>query len=186
MSYKIAINGYGRIGRCVLRAFYESTNYADLRIVAINDLADIGNLAHLTRYDSTHGRFLGEVEQGDGELLVSGDAIRVSQQADVTALAWADLGIDLVMECSGAFTDRSTAQKHISNGAKRVLFSQPADSDFICFENAVQLRAARRLLRRVIENSIVQEFAGRPVDLPQICYVDSLMCFLQSGLVTET
>jgi erythrose-4-phosphate dehydrogenase len=129
MSYKIAINGYGRIGRCVLRAFYESTNYADLRIVAINDLADIGNLAHLTRYDSTHGRFLGEVEQGDGELLVSGDAIRVSQQADVTALAWADLGIDLVMECSGAFTDRSTAQLHIANGAKRVLFSQPADSD---------------------------------------------------------
>ena len=129
MSYKIAINGYGRIGRCVLRAFYESTNYADLRIVAINDLADIGNLAHLTRYDSTHGRFLGEVEQGDGELLVSGDAIRVSQQADVTALAWADLGIDLVMECSGAFTDRAQAECHLQTGARRVLFSQPAESD---------------------------------------------------------
>ena len=129
MSYKIAINGYGRIGRCVLRAFYESTNYADLRIVAINDLADIGNLAHLTRYDSTHGRFLGEVEQGDGELMVSGDAIRVSQQADVANLAWNDLEIDLVMECSGAFTDRETAQIHLANGAKRVLFSQPADSD---------------------------------------------------------
>ena len=129
MSYKIAINGYGRIGRCVLRAFYESTNYADLRIVAINDLADIGNLAHLTRYDSTHGRFLGEVEQGDDELIVSGDSIRISQQANVANLAWNDLDIDLVMECSGAFTDRKTAQIHLANGAKRVLFSQPADSD---------------------------------------------------------
>jgi erythrose-4-phosphate dehydrogenase len=129
MSYKIAINGYGRIGRCVLRAFYESTNYADLRIVAINDLADIGNLAHLTRYDSTHGRFLGEVAQGEGELIVSGDAIRVSQEASVGMLPWRDLEIDLVLECSGAFSDRATAQLHIANGAKRVLFSQPADSD---------------------------------------------------------
>lgn len=129
MSYRIAINGYGRIGRCVLRAFYESTNYADLRIVAINDLADIGTLAHLTRYDSTHGRFLGEVAQGDGQLLISGDKIRVSQEAEPAALPWNDLDIDLVMECSGAFTDRATAQRHLDNGAKRVLFSQPADSD---------------------------------------------------------
>lgn len=129
MSFKIAINGYGRIGRCVLRAFYESTNYADLRIVAINDLASIENLSHLTRYDSTHGRFLGEVSHGDDELIVSGDAIRVSQEASVAKLPWRDLGIDLVMECSGAFTDRATAQLHLNNGAKRVLFSQPAESD---------------------------------------------------------
>lgn len=129
MSFKIAINGYGRIGRCVLRAFYESTNYADLRIVAINDLADIETLAHLTRYDSTHGRFLGEVSQSSDQLIVSGDAIRVSQEAKVSDLPWQDLDIDLVMECSGSFTDRASAQMHLANGAKRVLFSQPAESD---------------------------------------------------------
>ena len=77
MPYRIAINGYGRIGRCVLRAFYESTNYSDIRIVAINDIADIGTLAHLTRYDSTHGRFLGTVEEAENSLVINGDTIQV-------------------------------------------------------------------------------------------------------------
>lgn len=133
MSYRIAINGYGRIGRCVLRAFYESTNYADMRIVAINDLADIANLAHLTRYDSTHGRFLGTVETSneapEKKLIVNGDEIRVFNEPDIVKLPWSDLDVDLVMECSGAFKDRATAQLHIEGGAKKVLFSQPAESD---------------------------------------------------------
>lgn len=133
MTYRIAINGYGRIGRCVLRAFYESTNYADMRLVAINDLADIANLSHLTRYDSTHGRFLGTVETredaGQKQLLVNGDAIRVFNEADVGKLPWSELDVDLVMECSGAFKDRGTAQRHIDGGARKVLFSQPAESD---------------------------------------------------------
>lgn len=127
MSYRIAINGYGRIGRCVLRAFYESTNYADLRIVAINDLADSTNLAHLTRYDSTHGRFLGTVSAGDDYLDIDGDRIRISSCADPGTLDWQD--VDLVMECSGAFTDRAQAEVHLERGAGRVLFSQPAESD---------------------------------------------------------
>ncbi len=129
MPYRIAINGYGRIGRCVLRAFYESTNYANLRIVALNDLADIKTLAHLTRYDSTHGRFLGTVEERTQELLINGDRIRVSNCSDPAQLNWAELGVDLVMECSGAFTDRATAELHIRSGANKVLFSQPAESD---------------------------------------------------------
>ncbi len=133
MAYRIAINGYGRIGRCVLRAFYESTNYSDMRLVAINDLADIANLSHLTRYDSTHGRFLGTVEtSGVAEqknLVVNGDEIRVFNEADVGKLPWSELDIDLVMECSGAFKDRATAQLHIDGGARKVLFSQPAESD---------------------------------------------------------
>jgi len=133
MAYRIAINGYGRIGRCVLRAFYESSNYADMRLVAINDLADIANLSHLTRYDSTHGRFLGTVETGGSEqdrsLVVNGDTIRVFNESDIQKLPWADLDVDLVMECSGAFKDRETAQLHLAGGAKRVLFSQPAESD---------------------------------------------------------
>lgn len=129
MAYRIAINGYGRIGRCVLRAFYESVNYAELRIVAINDLAELGNLAHLTRYDSTHGRFLGTVEEAGDELIVNDDRIRVYNHEGLAGLAWDDLGVDLVMECSGVYGQREAAQQHIDNGAGKVLFSQPAEND---------------------------------------------------------
>jgi glyceraldehyde 3-phosphate dehydrogenase/D-erythrose 4-phosphate dehydrogenase len=131
MAYRIAINGFGRIGRSILRALYESTDYPSLQIVAINDLANIETLAHLTRYDSTHGRFLGtvEVEKAGGDLLVSGDRIAVSQISDLSALPWRGLAVDLVMECSGAFTDRAQAECHLQAGARRVLFSQPAESD---------------------------------------------------------
>lgn len=129
MPYRIAINGYGRIGRCVLRAFYESTHYADLRIVALNDLADIKTLAHLTRYDSTHGRFLGTIADGEQELIVNGDTIAVFNSANPGETLWADSDVDLVMECSGAFSDRATAELHLQAGAKAVLFSQPAEND---------------------------------------------------------
>ncbi len=141
MSYRIAINGLGRIGRCVLRAFYESTDYPEIRLVAVNDVADIGTLSHLIRYDSTHGRFLGSVEQlgdpsgrngefGDAKLLrINGDLLRVFNQANHRNLPWKELDIDLVMECTGSFTDRETASKHLDAGAKKVLFSQPADND---------------------------------------------------------
>ncbi len=128
MPLRIAINGYGRIGRCVLRAFYESAQPRDLRIVALNDLADIRTLAHLTRYDSTHGRFQGTVEESDNQLIVKGDRIQVSNAADPAQLNWGQLSVDLVMECSGAFSDRMTAEKHFISGAKKVLFSQPAES----------------------------------------------------------
>ena len=123
--------GFGRIGRSILRALYESTDYSGLQIVAINDLADIETLAHLTRYDSTHGRFLGtvEVEKASGDLLVNGDRIAVSQTSVLNALPWQGLDVDLVMESSGAFTDRAQAEIHLEAGARRVLFSQPAESD---------------------------------------------------------
>ena len=129
MAYRIAINGYGRIGRCVLRAFYESKNYGDLRLVAINDIADLNTLAHLTRYDSTHGRFLGTVEEKDEGLLINNDAVVVYNKPDLADLPWQDLEIDLVMECSGTFTSRKIAEQHLSSGAKKVLLSQPAESD---------------------------------------------------------
>ncbi|MDA1372914.1 MAG: erythrose-4-phosphate dehydrogenase [Proteobacteria bacterium] len=133
MPYHIAINGYGRIGRCVLRAYYEARasgeKFADLKLVAINDLADIKTLAHLTRYDSTHGRFPGNVEIQGSQLMVNGDAIAVSQHSELSHLPWRELGIDLVMECSGSFTDRANAELHLARGAKKVLFSQPAESD---------------------------------------------------------
>lgn len=129
MSYRIAINGYGRIGRCVLRALYESANHQDLEIVAVNDLTDTNSLTYLTKYDSTHGRFPGNVSARDNTLVIDGAEIAVFSEADIRKLPWRQLGIDLVMECTGAFSDRATAVRHLESGAARVLFSQPAQSD---------------------------------------------------------
>ena len=129
MSYRIAINGYGRIGRCVLRALNESHAHPHLSVVAINDLTDVRSLAYLTRYDSTHGRFPGTVACGDDALCVNGQSIKTFAQADMESLPWAALGVDLVMDCTGAFSDRASAERHLKAGAKRVLISHPAQSD---------------------------------------------------------
>ncbi len=127
MSYRLAINGYGRIGRCVLRALFEAGQWPELRIVALNDLSDTRSLAHLTRYDSTHGRFPGNVEMlAEDCLRIDGQQLRVLREPSIGALPWQDLGIDLVLECTGSFRDRATAEQHLHAGAGRVLFSQPA------------------------------------------------------------
>lgn len=126
MSYRIAINGYGRIGRCVLRALYESPHKQHLDIVAINELADIDTIAHLTKYDSTHGRFSGVVRVEGDALVVNGDFIPVTHYEDRSRLPWREHAVDLVLECSGSFSDRAGAEEHLSCGAKRLLFSQPA------------------------------------------------------------
>jgi glyceraldehyde 3-phosphate dehydrogenase/D-erythrose 4-phosphate dehydrogenase len=127
--FRIAINGYGRIGQCVLRALFENGYRDHLQVVAINELSDIDTIAHLTRYDSTHGRFRGDIEVDGDELVVNGDRIRVLRHPDPADLPWRLLDVDLVLECSGAYSDRATAQKHIESGAGRLLFSQPAESD---------------------------------------------------------
>ena len=127
--FRIAINGYGRIGQCVLRALYENGFRDHLQVVAINELSDIDTIAHLTRYDSTHGRFSGSIAVQGQDLIVNGDPIRVLRHSDPAELPWKELGIDLVLECSGAYSDRATAERHIQAGAKRLLFSQPAESD---------------------------------------------------------
>ncbi len=127
---KLAINGYGRIGRCIVRALYESTSfYKHLQVVAINELADLETLVHLTRYDSTHGRFQKEVTGQDGVLEIGGDRIAIFKEKNPELLPWKALGIDVVLECTGSYTDRGTAEKHISAGAKNLVFSQPADED---------------------------------------------------------
>jgi len=128
--FRLAINGYGRIGRCVLRALHERNDLRDLQIVAINDLTDARTLAHLTKYDSTHGRFAGEVllEAAD-RLRVNGQAMQVLSHSGIAGLPWAELEVDLVLECSGCFSDRATAEQHLAAGARRLLFSQPAQSD---------------------------------------------------------
>ena len=129
---RLAINGYGRIGRCILRALYEGPHRDDLRIVAINEIADAQTVVHLTRYDSTHGRFPAPL-QGDRDTLhVAGDSIRLLRQERIDALPWSDLGVDMVLECTGAFSDPATARRHLDRGAARVLFSQPATAEVDC------------------------------------------------------
>ncbi|WP_417501997.1 type I glyceraldehyde-3-phosphate dehydrogenase [Marinobacter sp.] len=129
VPFRIAINGYGRIGQCVLRALYENGFRDHLQVVAINELSDIDTIAHLTRYDSTHGRFSGSIAVQGQDLIINGDAIRVLRHSDPAELPWSELDIDLVLECSGAYSDRATAELHLQAGAKRLLFSQPAESD---------------------------------------------------------
>ena len=126
---RVAINGYGRIGRSVLRAVYESQLQDQIKIVAINELADSKTIAHLTRYDSTHGRFLGDIEVSEHSLSVCGDQIAIFHRDKLQQLPWAELEVDVVLECSGSFSDRKSAEIHLHSGAKRVLFSQPAESD---------------------------------------------------------
>ena len=124
---KLAINGLGRIGRNVLRAHYERPSSTKIQIAAVNELADLPTLAHLIQYDSTHGRFQGRVSTIKDNLLLNKDEIAVSQVEDINELNWQ--GIDLVLECTGVYDKRSDAEIHLQNGAKRVLFSQPASSD---------------------------------------------------------
>ena len=128
-STRIAINGYGRIGRCVLRALYESAMHDRIEVVAINELADSKTIEYLTKYDSTHGRFPGDVRLVDHRLVINGHGIALLHQSAVETLPWESLGVDMVLECTGSFSDRKTAEQHLSAGAKRVLFSQPAEAD---------------------------------------------------------
>ncbi|MCV6589635.1 MAG: erythrose-4-phosphate dehydrogenase [Marinobacterium sp.] len=129
MRFRVAINGYGRIGQSVLRAVYESGYRELFEIVALNELSDIDTVTYLTRYDTTHGRFPLPVEHDGSHLLIDGDRIAVLNEPDPRNLPWKDLGVDLVLECSGAFKDRHTAELHLARGARRLLFSQPATAD---------------------------------------------------------
>lgn len=129
MTIKVAINGYGRIGRNILRALYESKRNKEIQIVAINDLGNVQTNAHLTRYDSTHGKFPGEVSIEGDYLVVNGDRIRVVAERDPTRLPWGELGVDVVFECTGLFTKRDKAAAHITAGAKKVIISAPAGKE---------------------------------------------------------
>jgi len=128
MTVKVAINGYGRIGRNIMRALYELGRTDEISIVAINDLGDANSNAHLTRYDTAHGKFPGTVSVDNGDLIVNGDRIKVFAERDPSKLPWAELGVDLVMECTGFFRSRETAGAHITAGAKKVILSAPGQS----------------------------------------------------------
>ncbi len=129
MSIKVAINGYGRIGRNVLRALYESGRNGEIEIVAINDLGDSNTNAHLTKYDSVHGKFNADVAVDGDHMVVNGDRIRVLAERDPSKLPWAELGVDVVHECTGFFANKAKASAHLEAGAKKVIISAPGGND---------------------------------------------------------
>ena len=129
MTIRVAINGYGRIGRNILRAHYENAKNHDIEIVAINASGDPATNAHLTRYDTVHGRFASKVDLVDNHLVVDGDRIPIFSTRDPAELPWADLGVDVVMECTGAFTSKEKASIHLRSGAKKVIISAPGGKD---------------------------------------------------------
>src|ERR1700744_4554611 len=129
MAIKVGINGYGRIGRNILRALYEAKRTSEIQIVAINDLGDAKTNAHLTRYDTAHGKFPGEVSVDGDSMVVNGDRIRVVAERDPAKLPWGDLGVEFVLECTGLFTSKAKASAHIKGGAKKVVISAPGGDD---------------------------------------------------------
>jgi glyceraldehyde 3-phosphate dehydrogenase len=129
MPIKVGINGYGRIGRNVLRALYEANRQKEIQIVALNDLGDAQTNAHLTRYDTVHGRFKGEVQVEGDSMVVNGDRIRVLAERDPAKLPWGQLGVDFVFECTGLFTSKAKAGAHLAGGAKKVVISAPGEKD---------------------------------------------------------
>lgn len=184
---RVAINGYGRIGRCVLRALVErqavQNSDTTLEIVAINEPADLATIAYLTQYDSTHGRFPVAVDCTDKALLINGRQIAISHEESLTALDWQ--GIDLVLECSGVYNSRASAEKHIAAGAGKVLFSQPADPEVditvVKGVNDQDLRPEHRIVSNAscTTNCIVPVIATlnatRPILAGQITTLHSMM-----------
>ena len=145
MTIRVAINGYGRIGRCILRSIFESKRQHQFEIVAINDLSGIRTTAHLTRYDSTHGRFNSDVQVEGSQLIVDGHPIQIVSERDPKNLPWKALDIDLVFECTGRFTQREAAFEHVLAGAKKVLISAPgkeADATIVYGVNQHVLKAS--------------------------------------------
>ncbi|WP_151993169.1 erythrose-4-phosphate dehydrogenase [Buttiauxella massiliensis] len=129
MTVRIAINGFGRIGRNVVRALYESGRRAEITVVAINELADAAGMAHLLKYDTSHGRFAWDVRQERDQLWVGDDAIRILHEPEIANLPWRELGVDVVLDCTGVFGSRADGEAHLAVGAKKVLFSHPGGND---------------------------------------------------------
>jgi glyceraldehyde 3-phosphate dehydrogenase len=150
MAVKVAINGYGRIGRNVLRALYEAGRNHEIQVVAINDLGDAETNAHLTRYDTAHGKFPFDVAVDGGELVVKGDRIKVFAERDPAKLPWGAHGVDVVLECTGLFTSKAKAGAHLAGGAKKVIISAPGGSDvdgtFVYGVNHDQLKASHEVI----------------------------------------
>jgi glyceraldehyde 3-phosphate dehydrogenase len=152
MAIRVGINGFGRIGRNVLRAA-KAMNASELDFVAVNDLTDTKTLAHLLKYDSVHGRYPGEVAAGADALTVDGDSVRVLSEKDPAKLPWKDLGVDIVLESTGRFTDRDQAALHLQGGAKKVIISAPAKKEDITIVYGVNHQSYDPAKHQVISNA---------------------------------
>jgi len=149
MEIKVAINCYGRIGRNIMRALYESGRTGEIKIVAINDLGNAETNAHLTRYDTAHGKFPYEVGVSDGDLVIKGDRIKVFAERDPAKLPWAELGVDVVHECTGLFASKAKAGAHITAGARKVIISSPGqevDNTVVFGVNHKSLRSSDQVI----------------------------------------
>src|ERR1700682_1881244 len=177
MAVRVAINGFGRIGRLVLRAAYEQ-KHSEIEVVVINDLGSVETNAHLLRYDSIHGRFPGEVTTGDNWMDIGRGKIRVTAERDPAKLPWKELGVDVALECTGIFTKREAAAKHLEAGAKRVIISAPADgADFtvVLGVNHDELSTSHQ----VISNA-----SGTPNCPPPVAYVLHQGIGIERGYMT--
>jgi glyceraldehyde 3-phosphate dehydrogenase (phosphorylating) len=152
MAIRVGINGFGRIGRNTLRAA-KAMGFTDLDFVAINDLTDTKTLAHLLKYDSVHGRFPGEVSARGDSLVVDGDSMKVLSEKDPAKLPWKDLGVEVVLESTGRFTDRDQAALHLAGGAKKVIISAPAKKEDITIVYGVNHKAYDPSKHHVISNA---------------------------------
>ncbi|HEN46753.1 MAG TPA: type I glyceraldehyde-3-phosphate dehydrogenase [Mizugakiibacter sp.] len=150
MTIKVAINGYGRIGRNILRALYEVDRTEPLQVLAINDLGDAETNAYLTQYDTVHGKFPHPITVDSGDLIVKGDRIRVCAERDPAKLPWGELGVDVVLECTGLFTTKERASAHLAAGAKKVIISAPGGKDidgtFVYGVNHHDLKASHQVI----------------------------------------
>lgn len=149
MTYRIAISGFGRIGRNVLRAIYENKRRKEVEVVAVNDLTDVETLAHLLKHDTVHGKFDGEVSVDNGNLVVNGDTIKVFKEKDPANLPWGSLKVDVVHECTGKFTSGEKAKVHLTSGAKKVLISAPGtevDATIVYGVNHKTLKASHTII----------------------------------------
>ncbi len=179
-KYNIAINGYGRIGRCVLRALYESRKfYETFNLIAINEIADMDTIYHVTRFDSTHGRFPISVEKGQHCLKIGKDPIKVFHEQNIESLPWKELGIDAVLECTGFYNDRKSAMMHLKTGAKKVIFSQPSADDM---DATVVYGVNHKILKK--EHSIISNASCTTNCVIPVLHVIDKNLGIESGTIT--
>ncbi len=179
-KYNIAINGYGRIGRCVLRALYESKNfYEKFNLIAINEIADMETIYHVTKFDSTHGRFPMPVKNGQNTLKIGKDHIKVFHEQDIDKLPWEQLGIDLVFECTGFYNDRKSAIQHLKSGAKKVIFSNPAEVEM---DATIVYGVNHRTLKK--EHLIISNASCTTNCVIPVLHVIDQILGIQSGSIT--
>jgi glyceraldehyde 3-phosphate dehydrogenase len=152
MAYRVGINGFGRIGRLVARVLLEE--YRDqIDLVAVNDLGDIDTMAHLFKYDSNYGKFNGTIEKRDGNLIINGDEVKFLSSKDPAQLPWGELGVDIVIESTGRFTDREGAAKHLTGGAKKVIISAPAEGEDLTIVMGVNDAKYDTAVHHVVSNA---------------------------------